>query len=44
MTTSVFSVAGGMVTPSPMSQSTSGSEKFSAANALPRKPASVMAT
>ena len=38
MTTSVFSVAGGMVTPSPMSQSTSGSEKPSAANALPRKP------
>ena len=44
ITARVFSVAGGIVTPSPTSQSTSGSEKFSAAKALPRKPARVMAT
>lgn len=31
------------VAPKPTSQSTSGSEKPSAANALPRKPDSVMA-
>ena len=38
------SVAGETDTPRPTSQSTSRSEKLSAANALPRKPDSVMAT
>ena len=44
ITAMVFSVPRGTVTPSDTSQSTSGSEKFSAAKALPRKPASVIAT
>ena len=44
MTASVFNVERGIPTPAPMSRSTSGSEKLSAANALPRKPDRVMAT
>ena len=44
MTQMVSSVPWGMATPRLMSQSASPSEKFSDAKALPRKPASVMAT
>ena len=43
MTDSVSSTLRDNGTPRPISQSTSGSEKPSAANALPRKPDSVMA-
>ena len=43
-TESVFSVERGIPIPRPMRNSTSGSEKLSAANALPRKPDKVMAT
>ena len=39
-----LSVLSGIFTPSETSHLTIGPEKFSAANALPRKPASVIAT
>ena len=43
-TATASSVAAGICTPRPNSQSTKPSEKFSAAKALPRKPDRVMAT
>lgn len=44
MTAMVSSVAAGIWTPKETTQPTKTSEKFSAANALPKKPESVMAT